>query len=99
MIRLHVADYTCSFEKVEIGVIECYKQVNSDICGFHCLFNLTQFFHYVIHRDTSKLKSNLANGSKYLSDLLIPSLFPAASGDSTMSSINMSSHHTRIKMR
>jgi len=58
--NLQLESTKCSLQDVEVEVIECYKQVNSDICGFHCLFNLLQFLNH-----QSSFNQDIINPAKF----------------------------------
>lgn len=62
MIRSSLESKNCLFEGVDIHVIECYQQINSDICGFHCLFNVFQFTKLFIDKDVQSQQS-IKNGA------------------------------------
>jgi len=61
---LNIEQDECLFEGVKINNIECYKQINSDICGFHCLFNLFQFIRFLFGNSVSIYQS-LKNGANF----------------------------------
>ena len=69
LVRIKLEATKCFFEGEIISVVECYKQINSDICGFHCLFNLFQFTKVFLNEHPS-VQRNIKNGAKYFFILL-----------------------------